>query len=455
MKKLIGIFAIWSTALALASCSSESELSKAFKTALSNPNFLTEEELGDGTYTSSIYTSLTTGNITEVYDFSRKIAIDGDNIALEHNEDYIKYWDTTLLDSSTTNIIFSELNGDDDELYVYTEDSVDESNIIKKLLEQYGEFYPDISLDDMGDYEYAKLSTNGDNFSGKLLLYELSGVTLENDNSNNYNNKYELDDEHNLDFSDLLVKDFTTYDSVSDTVAYATINFNPFDSDAFEIMFNLLNLSLSDSGVSLPPSDMIKAIESLSDQLPDCYIQFIFGMDPSTNTINYFKMDYEPFYKAFDDPSEFYVEIKFDESVSQITLPDSDKAIDGAKPFKEESYDALSYGVVDFLEHLTVFINNGYGDYLDISSLNSALDRTLGEYYNTEKPLWIVLFDTSTPVVTKENGYYYIQFKWADGTDVFVDKLLITDDRMELYDNARNSIIEENFKLEFLFMITA
>ncbi len=332
MKKIFGIFIIGAVGLSLASCEEEdpnAELAAQFKTAFSNDNLNSIESLPNGTYayTTNEYSDASEYDDTTYLNSTvAKIYVSGDTTKVE-----LSMTETTqnvvsnVEDKSISNLLVKSVNDEITSAYFGADYSSKENGTlisshtyIDEFLNENLYLYDGLTLSDAINYDYVSLTVDGTSITSEMLMEDLLGSTY-------YNVDQGLGSDFSFELSDFLVDDFTTYETISSTQAYANIEFKLFDGQGADVTRNMLadtfGLEADDESIN-----MIMGIYQAL--LPNASMHIKLGINPTTGGVNYLKMDMAPFYASLGLNDYTDAEFAFISSDADMSLPNN-RVLDG------------------------------------------------------------------------------------------------------------------------------
>ncbi len=340
MRKIFGIFVIGVTTLSLASCKDDNELEKAFKTAFSNNNLNSIESLSDGSYTYKVNAYSDTKDFdgfTYLESAVTKIDVSGSATKIDYSmtSTNINSINNTEMEE-TSNILIEEVNDEITSVYIggnYSSKqggAVTESyTYVKEFLDEYSLSYDALTNLDAGNYDYVSVTVDGVSITSDMIALDILDYV-------DYNIEEDLGSEFNFELSDFLVDDFTTYESISSTQAYANIEFKLFDEKGADVTRNILadafGLEPNDENI-----DFLIGLYQLT--FPDISMDVKLGINPSTGAINYFMMDMGPFYEALGLNDYSNMEFAFVSSEVDMTLP-ANRVLDGSEVYIDNKLSA-------------------------------------------------------------------------------------------------------------------
>ncbi len=507
MKKLFGIFLAGAAALTLASCEednnveivipedenkvpenkdpevTESDLPDLFAAAFSKGGLTNVGSATIGTHTfnvesKEVYTfyDVETGeNLTEYSysDVSASIAFGSTGLIFDLNIDS-EYGSGDSIVKDTTNII-----ADQTALYIKSiaSDSGDyEYSYIQDLLDQYGYLFEGVEA---SDYDYAKFSYESVMPLLELILGDISVIDI---NENDLSGIFAELAEFEYSISDLMIEEFTTYQLVSQTEAYATVDFQPFNAVAYELVYDTLNyISQTVDGEELNADDFRLEWDSIAEDYADLAVQFEFGINPTSGAITKISLDTTAIFEALGDESFFKFEYIYAENLTTINAP-TDRVLD-ADPIipviieeieAGNEVDAYEYFTIDaykfcylneFIEVYLIpdedgiYFDDEIGWYNELYTVNEELlaiyeesGYTLSDLDLETIPQGWTLLDWEKSLITTDGTNFYLNLYWEDGSSVFTDPVLITADEY-FFDNIYENLDLENFNPDYLYYV--
>ncbi len=341
MKKLFGLFAVGAAALTLASCDedevvnqiSESDLPGLFQSAFSNSGLSSIGGATTGTYAFNIesmeddsyYDDYLDETIysTIYYDLTASMSFGPNGLVFDLNVD--GEFNSTEDVQGDQDTFSARVVADQTDLYlnylVSTTPGIEES-FIDELLYNYDYLFEGVNAD---DYDYAKFSYDDIAPLLEAMLGDIPVLDITNSDLSGIFAGLE-GFEHSL--SDFMIDEFTTYQLVSQTEAYATVNFELFDEASYELMFDLFNnISQVTSGVAISDEEFRAEWDSVAEEYADLAIKLEFGINPTSGVITKVGLDTKAFYEARGFETFFNFEYTYTESNTVISVP-TDRVLD-------------------------------------------------------------------------------------------------------------------------------
>ncbi len=474
MKKLFGIFVAGAAALSLTSCGEDDvkleDLESLFATAFSNGNLTNIDNYDDGLYEYSFNIREQNTQSYDQINVNGKLHKDGSNTIVEFNETgktagtkeyydydiagYVPYeFDEEIVNS----FVISQSAGEINDFFmkmteVNTRDGevVYEFNVIEEALEEYGTELTSGSLN-ADDYDWIRLSA-GDSFSTQLIIDSI----IADEGFGGTGEISSMLDQISFTMSDFLISDFTTYELKSQTEAYATVNFEPFNQQSYEAVFELMKSMslLFDDGYVLTEEEFKPEWEEAAELYSDLVVPFKLGIDPRAQKINYISFDADEIftYLEEDEGNVFNLELKYADS-SSYSIP-TDRVLEGNYILEQENYYELAKDVKYLLYNNDVYDDSSQ---LDTAVIDGMVGKTINELVADDYLVpngWLVMFDLDTDVVTTDGTNYYLSLKWSDGSNVFDENVkVLSNYELNYTDYIMEFIDENNFMHEYGFIV--
>ncbi len=516
MKKLFGIFVAGAAALSLASCEEDNEeinsggdivipgdtvvteedLPGLFATAFSGGSIIGEDGIGSGTYSFDVESRIDYhDSYYGYYEGSSEFAIStkfgmgntGPIIDFSLMHDFV---DAVYASSSQKTEYNFITNFVDFYLKATAEDSdSNKVSIIDDLFNGFG----DVLVGEASDYDYAKVSL--DNVM-TLVPYLLGDIEIVDGTGGDMSGILDILSTFEHTVADFMLPDFTEYRLVSQNEAYATINFEPFNEVAYELVYDTFNfISLAFEGMELDEEFFLEKWTTAAGDYADLVVSFELGINPTAGNITKISFDTTSIFQAIVPETEMYFrfEYLYTETATALSVP-TERVVD-ANPiipviieqleleaayemfaddiysffemngfyvdefFVDEEYAGVSYedGFATGLEDFGYYYDDelGWGYYVD--ALNEELLSSLAEQGMTIQsfielygedvyiPESMSLLDLEKAFITTDGeGKYFLTLYWADGTEVFTAPVTI--DAYSFYYEILISIDSDNFK---------
>ncbi len=478
MKKLFGIFAIGAAALTLASCEEDpvdndgdntdgvtevtvEDLPNLFASSFSGGNLIGDDGLGIGTYTFN-------ADINDIYNGGYNHL---ELSASIHNTGILPSFDISLSNNSDSgngvetayaNLIVDQFQ---DIYFKSISESEDGSSSIVEELVNGFEAFADLNPD---DYDYAKFSADS---LMTILPFFISDIAVDEGTGDDSLDILGLLSGFEYSIADFMIDDFTTYELVSQTEAYAIINFEPFNQVAYELVYDSLNFFAELTGEVLNEEEFNAQWSANAEEFGDLSIDFKLGINPTAGNIIYAGLDLTSVFAAFDDESSIKFEFIYDENGTGITVPttgvlDANGAIDEIVAMM--NYDLFVSDVYYFLSgngFIYEQMNNAEGSdnnnseyVIDEEKLTTIVDMSINDiskFYGSSLMIpdaWYNTLDLDKPVILTDGTNFYVDLYWVDGTAVFTDPVLINPYIDDFSNSLFLALITENFNTDYYLM---